>query len=148
MKLILDSNVIFSCLLSGKKLYLDLLSQNQCFSPDFIFEEIKKYEKVILKKGKPNVNFKEYVKEVFTHLVVIPRLAIGSVSWKKAYELCKGVDEKDTAYVALSIDFDLPLVTRDKKLYNGLKKKQFENIIIFETFLEHFKEKENIIDLP
>lgn len=41
MKLILDSNVIFSCLLSGKKLYLELLSQNQCFSPDFIFEEIK-----------------------------------------------------------------------------------------------------------
>jgi len=136
MKCILDSNIIFSCLMSGKKLYIELLSQNQCFSPDFIFEEIKKYEDRILKKARLNVNFKEYIKEIFNHLIVIPKLAIDNESWKKAYELCKDVDEKDTAYVALSIDFDLPLLTKDKKLHKGLKKRHFENIILFEKFLE------------
>lgn len=137
MKFILDSNIIFSCLMSGEKLYIELLSQNQCFSPDFIFEEIKKYEHRILKKARLNVNFKEYVKEIFSHLIVIPKLAIDDESWKKAYELCKNVDEKDTAYVALSIDFNLPLLTRDKKLHKGLVKKQFKNIILFERFLEY-----------
>lgn len=140
MKFILDSNIIFSCLMSGKKLYIDILSQHQCFSPDFIFEEIKKYEDRILKKAMSNVNFKEYVKEIFRNLTVIPKLAIENESWKKAYEFCKEIDEKDTAYVALSIDFNLPLLTRDKKLYKGLKKKQFENIILFEKFLEYMDE--------
>ena len=137
MKLILDANIIFSCLMSGKKFYIDLLTQNQCFSPDFIFEEIKKYEKRIIEKAGIIVNFKEFAKEIFSNLVIIPRIAIENESWKKAHEFCKDVDEKDTAYLALAIELDLPLLTRDKKLHKKLKNKQFENVILLEKFIEY-----------
>ena len=136
MKFVLDSNIIFSSLISGKKLYIEILSQNQCYAPDFIFEEIKKYEKKILKKSGLDINFKGYAKDVFSNLVIIPKLAIEEESWKKAYEICRDIDEKDTAFVALSIELDLPLVTRDKKLYKELKNKQFKNVFLFEKYLE------------
>jgi predicted nucleic acid-binding protein len=141
MELVLDSNILFSCLMSGKKFYIDLLSQHQCFSPDFIFEEIKKYENLILRKTRLKKNFKEFCKEIFSHLVVIPKLAIEDENWIKAGELCKNVDEKDTAFVALSIELDIPLLTRDNKLYRGLKKKQFESVILLEKFLEYLDAK-------
>lgn len=140
MKLVLDSNILFSCLMSGNKFYIDLLSQNHCFSPDFIFEEIKKYEMRILRKTKLDLNFKEFCKEVFNHLVIIPKLAIEEENWVKAEELCNDVDEKDTAYVALSLELAIPLLTRDNKLYNGLKKKRFENIILLDRFLKYLDE--------
>lgn len=137
MKLVLDANIIFSCLMSGKKLYIELLTQNQCFSPDFIFDEIKKYEDRILKKVGCDVNFKEYTREIFSHLAVIPKLAIGSQSWERAFELCKDIDENDTPYVALAIELDFPLLTRDKQLFKGLKKKRFDNVLLFEKILEY-----------
>lgn len=138
MKLVLDANIIFSCLLSGNKFYIDLLTQNQCFSPDFIFEEIRKYEDKILNKTGLKVNFKEFAKEIFTNLIIIPKIAIESESWKTAYDLCKDVDEKDTAYIALAIELDLPLLTRDKKLYKSLKLKDFENVVLLEKLLENY----------
>ena len=46
------------------------------------------------------------------------------------------IDIKDSVYVALSIELNVPLITRDKKLYLGLRKKKFENIILFENFLK------------
>jgi predicted nucleic acid-binding protein len=141
MKFVLDSNVIFSCLISGKKFYIDLLSQNQCFAPDFIFEEIKKYEDRILSKSSSNINFKEFTREIFSNLVILPKLAIENENWKKAHELCKDIDEKDTAFVALSLELDLPLLTRDKKLHEKLKNKQFENIMLLDKFLEYIDEK-------
>lgn len=137
MNFILDANILFSCLISGKKIYIDLITGNKCFAPDFILNEINKYEERILKKKGIKVDFKEYVKEVFTHLIIIPKLAIGQETWKAAYDLCSDIDVKDTAYVALSIEFDMPLLTRDKKLFKGLKDKQFENIILFDQYLEH-----------
>ncbi|HLP62207.1 MAG TPA: PIN domain-containing protein [Candidatus Deferrimicrobium sp.] len=111
------------------------------FFPDFIFEEIKKYENRILRKTRLTINFKEFCKEIFSHLVVIPKLAIDDENWIKAIDLCKDVDEKDTAYVALSLELDIPLLTRDNKLYRGLRKKQFENVILLEKFLEYLDER-------
>jgi len=86
------------------------------------------------------IDFKEFCKEIFSHMVVIPKLAIEDENWIKARELCKDVDEKDTAYVALSIELDIPLLTRDNKLYRGLRKKQFGSVILLEKFLEYLNE--------
>ncbi len=43
--------------------------------------------------------------------------------------------KKDSIYIALSIEFNIPLVTNDKKLTNGLKNKGFKNIIPLEEFM-------------
>jgi hypothetical protein len=91
---------------------------------------------ISLKKTGINDSFKEYIREIFSNLTIIPKLAIEPESWKRAFELCSDVDPKDTAFIALGIDLDIPLLTRDRKLYNGLKSKDFQNIILLENFLE------------
>jgi predicted nucleic acid-binding protein len=49
-KFILDANVIFSALISGKQLFLQLFESNSFYTPDFVFIEIEKYKNKIIKK--------------------------------------------------------------------------------------------------
>ncbi len=41
-------------------------------------------------------------------------------TWMEAYRLCKGVDEKDTPYVALALHLDGRLWTHDGELKSAL----------------------------
>jgi predicted nucleic acid-binding protein len=53
----------------------------------------------------------------------------------KAIELTKDIDIKDSSYIALAIELDCVLLTRDKPLIKGVKKKGFRKIMTFEGFL-------------
>ncbi len=52
-----------------------------------------------------------------------------------ANNLCENIDIKDISFVALSIDMNLKLLTRDEQLYNGLKRKKYKEIMLFKDFL-------------
>ena len=69
-------------------------------------------------------------------VTVIPKFAISSMNWQKAYDICKDVDEKDTPFVALSLELNAPLWTNDKKLGNGIKKKGFDRFITVDELLK------------
>ncbi|MCP5104070.1 MAG: hypothetical protein GY950_11860, partial [bacterium] len=71
-------------------------------------------------------------------ITILPAIVMDKESKEKALELCKDIDEKDTAYVALAIQLDIPLITNDKKLYQGLKKKEFSNVVLFEDMMATF----------
>ena len=43
----------------------------------------------------------------------------------EAYRLCRGIDEKDTPYVALTLHLDGRLWTEDAELKSGLKARGF-----------------------
>lgn len=45
MKIVLDSNILFSALISGKELYIDIFRATDFYAPDFIFRELSKYKK-------------------------------------------------------------------------------------------------------
>mgnify|MGYP000503764352 CR=1 FL=1 len=47
---IVDANVIFSAIISGKEEYQEKFSKNQLFVPDFALDEIQKYQAILLKK--------------------------------------------------------------------------------------------------
>ena len=66
---------------------------------------------------------------------LISGFAISTKNWRKADELCRDVDEKDTPFVALSLEFEIPLCTNDKALCEGLKKKGFDNFVTLEDVL-------------
>jgi len=55
----------------------------------------------------------------------------------KALDLVKDVDIKDVSYVALSMQLNLVLLTRDKKLISGIKKKKYNKIMLFDEFLKN-----------
>lgn len=42
IEVVLDSNILFSALISGKELYLDIFRSLKIYVPDFVFLEIEK----------------------------------------------------------------------------------------------------------
>jgi len=137
---ILDANIISSALISGKRLFLQLFETNVFYSPDFVFVEIEKYKNTILKKSKLEQNeFQEFITKLFQHITVIPALYLSEQIKHNAVELCQDIDIKDVAYVALALEMDIPLLTRDFKLYKGLISKGFSNVILLDELIDDLK---------
>jgi len=136
MKIVVDANIIFSALIKGNPVYIKILSNVDAYAPDFIFIELEKYEKRILKKTSNRQRIKEIIYKVFKKISIIPKIALRKASIKKAYSLCKDIDEKDTPYVALTIELDAYLWTNDKKLINNLKEKGFSKVLTTEELIK------------
>ena len=136
---VVDVNILFSSLLSQKELYERLSEIGIFYTPDFSFTELQKYRNVILKKSKSKTEkLKSFTVKLFKQIIVIPDYVITHESLGKAIELCQKIDPKDTPYVALAIEFDCILLTRDKPLYDGLKAKGFEKIMLFDEFVRNY----------
>ncbi|MDZ7724222.1 MAG: PIN domain-containing protein [candidate division KSB1 bacterium] len=129
MKVVLDSNILFSALISGKESYIDILKVLDVYVPDFIFQELSKYNERILKKTKLKTEISSFVRQLFSEITVIPKFAISKENYRKAENLCQDIDPKDTVYLALSLELDIPLWSNDKELLNGLSQKGYANII-------------------
>jgi predicted nucleic acid-binding protein len=52
-----------------------------------------------------------------------------------AARLLEKIDMKDLSYLALAMQLERPLLTRDAALYKGLRKQGFKNVIMFDDFL-------------
>lgn len=129
MKVVADANVIFSAIISGRSIYLDIFESAEIYAPDFVFVEIAKYELQIRQQVHVKEHLKSFTQELFSHVTVIPNLAIESGSFMQAHDLCRDIDPADIPFVALSIELSVPLWTNDKKLSNGLKRKGYTNLI-------------------
>lgn len=135
---IVDANVLMSILISGKAVYRTLLSEYVFLSSDFSFIEIDKYQKIILQKAKLDTDsFKHFSYFVFSNVHFLPSYVIDENVKQKAIALISDVDIKDVAYVALPMQLDLTLLTRDQVLHDGLRKKGFRNIQMFDEFLRN-----------
>lgn len=129
MKVVVDSNIIFSALISCKTTYLEIFELAEVYVPDYLLIEVSKYEARINRQNKLASALKVFTQALFSQITVIPNLAIDSRSFLKAHSLCKDIDLKDIPFVALSIDLSVPLWTDDKALSNGLKAKGYSNVV-------------------
>lgn len=133
---VVDANVLISIIISRKSTYKPILTYYDFYSPDFVFEEIDKYKPTILEKTKMNIEeLQRFTFFIFNQVSVIPRIVISDEAIAKATELIKDIDIKDLSYVALAIELDCILITRDNQLIKGAKKKGFRRIMSFEDFL-------------
>ncbi|MFN7117853.1 MAG: PIN domain-containing protein [Saprospiraceae bacterium] len=132
-----DANVIFSCLISGREEYLKAFTENKFYLPDFALVEIQLYQSEILKKTKlPQERLKEFTLSLFDALVVVPNLLISTRQYLQAFQLCKDIDEKDTAYVALTLELEVALLSKDEELIEGLRAKGFTKVISLQEFFD------------
>jgi len=135
-----DANVIFSSLISGKDNYLELVSINRLYLPDFALVELQEYQQIIWEKTKQNPDeLKAFTLALFDKITVVPNLLISLPNYRTAYELCKDIDPKDMTYVALSIELAYPLLTRDKPLADGLRAKGFASIVTLDELFRQRK---------
>ncbi len=134
---ITDANVIFSCLISGREQYLHIVTENKFYLPDFALTEIQIYQELITRKSPmAGQRLRDYTLHLFEKLIIVPNFLISTQNYYQAFILCKDIDEKDTVYVALSLEFGYPLLTKDVELTLGLRQKGFENVILLSEFLE------------
>lgn len=128
-KIVVDANIIVSALISDNRQIRQILATNDLhfISPKFIVVELFKHAPKIQKATKLSRS------EVFELLsIIINRVKfyeedlISVGNWTEAFRLCRDVDEKDTPYIALALEFDGLIWTNDSELKIGLKKKGFD----------------------
>ncbi|MGB3074953.1 MAG: PIN domain-containing protein [Chitinophagales bacterium] len=139
---VLDANILVSGLLSQKPFYEILTQRNKIYIPEFAYAELGNYSDLILKRSKFEFpKLKAFTLRFVSGITVIPEFIYAGTSSQTAEQLCSKIDLKDTAYVALAIELNCTLLTRDKPLYNGLKSQGFERVILFDEFVQNLLEQ-------
>lgn len=134
---IIDTNILMSILISGKSSYKPIVMFNRFVTIDYIFKEIDEYKEKIFDKSKLERNqLVEYTNQILSRITVLPRYVVSEVNIRKATDLTKDIDFNDVWFIALSLEYDLTLLTRDEKLFKGLTKKGFKKIMLFDQFLK------------
>ena len=130
MRVVVDTNVVFSALAAGcGDLALRLLSPSEIHfcAPRFLFVELFKHSARLLAATRlPEENVLEALNELIESLQFIDAAAIPMGTWMQARRLCDGVDLKDTPFVALALHLDASLWTVDGELKRGLRAKGFD----------------------
>jgi predicted nucleic acid-binding protein len=131
MKIIVDSNIIFSSLLNRHSSISDTLFRKEIdfVMPKYAYIELFKYKEKIIRLSRHNEEeILEILYKLFKNVNIFDENLLAPNTLKKAYQLVKDVDEKDIIFVALTIELDGLLWTGDKKLIKGLQKKGFDKI--------------------
>lgn len=141
MKLLLDTNIIFSALLnpSGKiaEIILNPSFQLKKYGCYFSYIELFKHKEKIIKLSKlEETDLLDVMYKILKEIEFVNEKQLTSSLVLEAYELTKNIDENNTIYIAMSHFLDCKLWTGDKKLAEGLHKKNYYNCLSTEDLLK------------
>jgi len=132
-KIIVDTNIIFSCLLNSQGTIGDLIFNSDnvfdFYSNQYMCFEIRKHWGKLKKISKlTDVELETAFDKMLTKLTFINEELIPQNDWEKAEVLIADIDLDDTDFVALTRHLKGSLWTADKPLYVGLKAKRFRTV--------------------
>jgi len=142
VRIVVDSNIIFSALLTKNSSIRNILFSRDhlFFSPNFVFAEIFKYKEKIFKCSRlDEIELYEYLNRILENIQFVKAEVVSNENYTVAYDMCRDIDEKDSPFIALAIEINAFIWTGDKKLRGGLEKKGFIRFVD----LELFEEKKN-----
>ena len=133
MKIIVDTNIIFSALLNTNGTIGDLIFNSdeifEFYSCSYMRHEIEKHWKKLKSISKlSDTQLEESRFEIFAKINFINEELISPKTWHVAEEIIKEIDIDDVDFVALTTHLKGYLWSGDKELYKGLKKKKFKRI--------------------
>ncbi len=133
-RIVVDTNIIFSALVSGEEsTFAELLlrSDNEFFACETTLVEIFKHKERIIKFAKiSDDDLARFYHSLLKRNNLHKETLISLEHRKTAYDLCHNVDETDTPHVALALEMGAVLWTGDKRLKEGLEKKGFKDFYI------------------
>ncbi len=134
MKVIVDTNIVFSAILNtNSRIGKILIKSNgpfQFYSCDFLKEEIYKHRVKIQKITKlSEIEVLELEMLVTNNIIFINEGLISQKTKNSAEKMLKNIDLADVPFVALAKELNAKLWTGDKKLIEGLKAQKFTNCI-------------------
>ncbi|MBK9732370.1 MAG: hypothetical protein IPO83_14025 [Chitinophagaceae bacterium] len=133
MKIIVDTNIIFSGLLNTNGIIGDLLFNSdgifEFYSCSYMRSEIEKHWEKLKRISKLSESELEESRfKIFAKIYFINEELIPEKTWLAAEEITKDIDIDDSDFVALTKHLKGYLWTGDKELYSGLKRKNFKRI--------------------
>lgn len=135
MKIVVDTNIVFSAILNSSgnigKLLIHSKKHIQFYSCHYLKEEIFRHRGKLLKLTKlTESELSELIDLVTRNIEFLNEFVIPDKTILKAYEIVRDIDENDVIFVALTKHLKgSKLWTGDKKLISGLLKKEFKQII-------------------
>ena len=132
-KIIVDTNIIFSCLLNSQGTIGDLIFNSvnvfDFYSNNYLRFEIRKHWNKLKKiSGLTDGELETAYDKLLTKLTFINEELIAQSDWEKAEILSSDIDIDDSDFVALTRFLKGGLWTGDKPLYDGLKAKRFRAV--------------------
>ena len=134
MKIVVDTNIIFSGLLNTNGTIGELLINSKksidFYSCNYMRYEIQKHWEKLKKISKlSEQQLSDAQFNLFSKLKFVNEDLIPESIWRKAISLTKDIDIDDTDFVALTLYLKGSLWTGDKELYNGLKNTGFKRVL-------------------
>lgn len=134
MKLVVDTNIVFSTILNSQsRLGQILISGSKHFefyTVSLLAEEITAHRTRIMKlSGLNEADFELTLRFIFRRLIFVDSVLLPQQTLIDAMKLTADVDENDTLFVALSMHLSANLWTGDKKLIEGIKAKGYDRVI-------------------
>lgn len=141
MKVVVDSNIVFSAMLNPQSSIGDILLNSQdtftFYGCEYLREEINDHkDKIIKLAGYDEHEYDEVKFLVYKQVDFFSESTIPFEFWQKAADFVRDVDMDDITHVALSLFLGIKLWTGDKLLIAGLTKKGFTNFITTQEMLQ------------
>ena len=120
-KLIVDTNIVFSALLNVNSRISQILLTSgklyEFYAPKFLRDEIFTHQEKLKKIAQFDDNdFLEVYELILKNIRLLDHSIVGKTDYKKAFELCKNIDQDDIPFVAFSLFLKCKLWTGDKKI--------------------------------
>ncbi len=148
--IIVDTNIVFSAFLNINSRIGQILINGKnyfhFYSPEYLKFEILQHKEKIKSIGKlSEVEFIETYGLILRNITILNHSIIPREIYRNAIMICRDIDIDDTIFVAVSNFVKGILWTGDIKLLNGLKNKDFMNVIQTEELYQDFLLREKQI---
>ena len=132
--IVVDTNIIILALISDSRQIRRTLARKdlQFAAPKFIIVELFKHAPKIQKATKLSKDeVLELLSQIINQIKFYDEDLISIGNWTEAFRLCREVDEKDTPYIALTLELEAKLWTNDNELKIGVRSKGFNDFYSF-----------------
>jgi predicted nucleic acid-binding protein len=138
MRIVLDSNILFSALIKDARTRKIILEYNDFFLfPSYIFIEMEKYKREIMKKSAlNNEEFNKLLHLLLEKVMIIPDEVLLAYK-KKAIEIVNDIDPNDVLFVAAALAYPNSIIwSNDKKIKKQVKVKVLNTQEILEVIYD------------
>lgn len=134
MKIIIDTNIIFSALLKTQTTFGHIIFNShkvfEFYCPHHLRAEIRKHWDRLKRISKlTDEQLQESYDSLLAKIIFINEAIIPQKIWQESEQITQGIDLDDTDFIALTKFLKGKLWTGDVELKNGLKAKGFKAVL-------------------
>lgn len=149
MRIVVDSNIVFSAILNSQgkigQLIINGSKHFQFYTTGLLEKEIKTHKnKILTISGFSNEQFENIYQTITGRIKFVDEVLVSDKCISEAFDLVKDIDKNDTLFVALANHINAQLWTGDKKLAKGLKRKEYSKIISTNELFEKHLAKQSL----